>query len=287
MPTQAERQADEQRGQPAQRRIAEGAETVTKASTISAKYSRGPKASASFTTQGARKASPSVAISRRRRSRWPRSPAPARRGRPGHLVAFERGDDRGAFARRVEQDRGGRAAIHAAVIDAGEHDQRAGRVELVGHGQQQRHGQRRADAGQHADGGAQRHADQRIEQVHRLGAVARPCISKSKSFPWLRSPEDQMFSSGPAGRLSMQKPAKTIQTTKAKTMPTGRSSTAVRLPEAPRGQAEQDARSRWKSPRHAKAAAAGQPADDPQDRAGACGGALGKSPRRPARWRSR
>ena len=39
------------------------AETVTKASTISAKYSRGPKASANFTTQGARKASAMVAMS--------------------------------------------------------------------------------------------------------------------------------------------------------------------------------------------------------------------------------
>ena len=39
------------------------AETVTKASTISAKYSRGPKISASFTTCGARKASISVAKS--------------------------------------------------------------------------------------------------------------------------------------------------------------------------------------------------------------------------------
>ena len=39
------------------------ADTVTKARTISAKYSRGPKISASFTTHGARKASSSVAIS--------------------------------------------------------------------------------------------------------------------------------------------------------------------------------------------------------------------------------
>ncbi|MNK30751.1 hypothetical protein D3C87_491710 [compost metagenome] len=53
----------------------------------------------------------------------------------GHLVAFERGDDRGAFARRVEQDRGGRSAIHAAIIDAGEHDERTSGIEPVGDGQ--------------------------------------------------------------------------------------------------------------------------------------------------------
>ena len=34
------------------------------------------------------------------------------------------------LARRVEQDRGGRAAVHGAVVDAGEHDERARRVHL-------------------------------------------------------------------------------------------------------------------------------------------------------------
>ena len=82
-------------------------------------------------------------------------------------------DHRGAFARRVDQDRGGRAAIHAAVVDAGEHDQRARRIELEGDRQQQRDGQRRADAGQHADRGAEQHADQRVEQVDRLESRSR------------------------------------------------------------------------------------------------------------------
>jgi hypothetical protein len=82
----------------------------------------------------------------------------------GHLRAFERGRERSAFAGRIEQDRGGRAAIHAAVIDAGEHDHRAGRIELEGYRQEQRHGQRRADAGQHADGGAEEDADQAEQQ---------------------------------------------------------------------------------------------------------------------------
>src|SRR5690606_4186260 len=39
----------------------------------------------------------------------------------GHLVALERGDDRCRFTGRVEQNGGGGAAIHAAVVDAGEH----------------------------------------------------------------------------------------------------------------------------------------------------------------------
>ena len=101
------------------------AETVMKASTISAKYSAGPNDSANLDHRGAMKRQPQRRDQcRPRRSRWRRWRAPAAPPLAGHLVAFEGGDDRGAFARRVEQDRGGRAAIHAAVVDAGEHDQR-------------------------------------------------------------------------------------------------------------------------------------------------------------------
>ncbi len=102
----------------------------------------------------------------------------------GHLVAFERGRHRGALARRVDQDRGGRAAIHAAVVDAGEHDQRAGRIELEGDRQQQRDGQRRADAGQHADRGAEQHADQREQQVHRLQRDGEAVAAGRRARPW-------------------------------------------------------------------------------------------------------
>ena len=58
-----------------------------------------------------------------------------------HLVAVERGHHRGRLARNVDQDRGGRAAILRAVIDAGEHDQRADRRQAEGDRQQ--HGDRR------------------------------------------------------------------------------------------------------------------------------------------------
>src|SRR5690606_15117829 len=57
------------------------------------------------------------------------------------------------------------AAVHAAVVDAGEHDEARDRVELEGHGQEQRHGQRRSDAGQDADDGAQRDAQEGPQQV--------------------------------------------------------------------------------------------------------------------------
>jgi len=52
-----------------------------------------------------------------------------------------------------------------AVVDAAEHDERRGRVEAEGRRQQQRHGGRRPDSGQHADRGAERHADRRPQQV--------------------------------------------------------------------------------------------------------------------------
>ena len=145
-----------------------------------------------------------------------------------HLVALERGDDRGALARRVEQDRGGRAAIHAAVVDAGEHDQRAGRVELVGDRQEQRDGQRRPDAGQHADRGAERHADQRVEQVHRLERGDQ-AVGEEREGVHVQRPSARMQPlERPGGQRELQAPAKIIQMTKASTMPTGWSATAGR-----------------------------------------------------------
>ena len=61
----------------------------------------------------------------------------------GHLVALERRDDGGAFARGVEQDRGGRAAIHRPVINAGEENEGCSRLDLEGDRQEKRDGERR------------------------------------------------------------------------------------------------------------------------------------------------
>jgi len=57
------------------------------------------------------------------------SAGPARPWR-ANLVAVEAGDDRGGFAGQVDKNRGGRAAVLCAVVDAGEHDQRARRFRL-------------------------------------------------------------------------------------------------------------------------------------------------------------
>ena len=53
-----------------------------------------------------------------------------------HRVAVDAGHHRGRFARNAHQDRGGRAAILRAVIDAGEHDDRLRGVEPERHRQQ-------------------------------------------------------------------------------------------------------------------------------------------------------
>ena len=83
----------------------------------------------------------------------------------GHLVAVEAGHDRRRFARQVDQDRGRRAAVLRAVVDAGQHDQRGGRRQMEGDRQQHGDGRHRADAGQHADQRADHAADERVEQV--------------------------------------------------------------------------------------------------------------------------
>ena len=58
-------------------------------------------------------------------------------------------------------------AIHGAVIEPGEHDEGAGRIELARDRQEKRDGERRADAGQDADERAERHADQRPHEIDR------------------------------------------------------------------------------------------------------------------------
>ena len=84
-----------------------------------------------------------------------------------HFVTLERRDDGGALARRVEQNRRGRAAVHRAVIDAGEKNECRGRLDLEGDRQEQRDGQRRAEAGKDADRSSQRGAHQAPQEIHR------------------------------------------------------------------------------------------------------------------------
>ena len=149
--------------------LPKAAETVMKASIISAKYSAGAERKGEFDD-------------RRRNQRQrhgcdqPGNEGTDRGSRKGgttspgtrHLVALERSDDRCAFTWRIQKNRRGRAAIHAAIIDTGKHDQRSSRIELIGNRQQQGDRKGWSDAGQNADGRAQCYADQCIKQIERL-----------------------------------------------------------------------------------------------------------------------
>ena len=130
-------------------------------STISEKYSAGPNSSASAGQRRAERRDQHGrdAAGEERADRGDRE---RRTGAalPGHLVAVERRHHRRRLAGNVDQDRRGRAAVLRAVVDAGEHDQRADRRQAEGDRQQHRDGGERADARQHADQRADERADQ-------------------------------------------------------------------------------------------------------------------------------
>ena len=71
----------------------------------------------------------------RQRRRWRKSPGPGP-PRPwvGQLVAFHGRGHRGGLARDVDQDGGGRAAVHGPVVDGGHHDDGRRRVQVRGRG---------------------------------------------------------------------------------------------------------------------------------------------------------
>ncbi len=119
----------------------------------------------------------------------------ARPALPRHLVAVDGGHGRGGLARHVDEDRGGRAAILRAVVDAGQHDQRRHRIaELEGDRQEHGDGRRGADARQHADQRAEQHADQAEEQVR---GASRPWRSRGRGCETGPSRDPQSGSQGP------------------------------------------------------------------------------------------
>ena len=103
--------------------------TIARPSDISAKYSGELKASAKL-RERRRDQHQAEHADRAGDERGDRGDAErrARAALARHLVAVDAGDDRGRLAGHVEQDRGGRAAVLGAVVDAGEHDDRARRV---------------------------------------------------------------------------------------------------------------------------------------------------------------
>ena len=134
--------------------------------TISEKYSGAPNLSASSAIGGPKRAMRIVPIVPAMNEPIA-AMASAGPARPllRHLVAVETRDDRGRLARQLHQDRGGGAAVLAAVVDAGQHDERGGRLEVERDRQQHRDRRERPDARQHADHRAREHPDEAVHQV--------------------------------------------------------------------------------------------------------------------------
>ncbi len=96
-----------------------------------------------------------------------------------HLMAVQAGHDRRRFARDVDQDGGGRAAVLRAVENTGQHDQRRGRRQRERERQQDRDGGDRCNAGQHAD----KRADQRAEKAEaEVGRRKRDCEAQWRDW---------------------------------------------------------------------------------------------------------
>ena len=199
---QAERQAEEQAGQAARRRCAEHrgdrGEGQHHQREVFGRAEHQRELDHQRRHEGQQRSSRSC---RRRTSRSRRSPAPARRGPrlaimlPSIAVTIV-ADSPGVLSRIDVVE----PPIHGAVVDAGEHDERAGRVEAGGGRQQQRDGQRRADAGQHADGGAEGHAERSPRTGSSASARRRSPATVLRRCPCQRLRTGRRAGSSPSAR---------------------------------------------------------------------------------------
>ena len=141
---------------------------------ISEKYSGAPNLSATSASGGPTSAISSVPTQPAKNepiaaiaSAGPHAPG-------GPSVAVETGHDRRGFARQVDQDGRGGAAVLRAVIDAGQHDERRNRRQVEGERQQHRDRDQRADARQHADHRADEHAEKQYIRFWSESATEEP-----------------------------------------------------------------------------------------------------------------
>ena len=144
----------------------------------SAVYSGGPNRSANDASVGAMNMS---ATTRQRagderpdrRDRERRTRAPALR----HRIAIDARHDRRRLAGNAHQDRSRRAAVHRAVVNAGEQHDGDDRIQAECGGQQQADSRERSQARQHADQRADHAAGERVARAPT--AAARPKIRAS------------------------------------------------------------------------------------------------------------
>ena len=86
----------------------------------------------------------------------------------GHLMPVQAGDHRGRLTRDIHQDGSGRAAVHGAVIDPGQHDDRGNRGDLEGGGKEQGNGSSRAETGQNTHQRPDKNPEETVDQIDGL-----------------------------------------------------------------------------------------------------------------------
>ncbi len=154
---------------------------VAKASSISAKISGEPKLSATEASSGANSGEQNDrdgAADEGGNGRGHQRQAGAALQRQRSPV--EGGGDRRRGARYPKRDRTDRAAIHRAVIDRGQKDDRRSRRHQEGDRQQDRHAVHRTQARHRADEQTQRDADDDQQQVDRLQRLQQAAERSSR-----------------------------------------------------------------------------------------------------------
>ena len=129
-------------------------------------------------------------------------------GRPGpslagHLIPVQAGHDGGRLAGDVDQDRGGRSAVHGPVVDPGQHDDRRDRAHREGDRQEDRHGARRPDPGQDPDQRPDQDADETVQEIHGLEGGDDPDLQPGKKIHIFPLGQDETQDS--RGELEFQK----------------------------------------------------------------------------------
>src|SRR3546814_3980879 len=128
----------------------------------------------------------------------------------GHRIAIEAADHAGCFAGHPHEDRGGRAAIKRAIVDARQQDDGAGRVEHDGDRQEHADRGGRAEPGNDADGRTQNSAEKGEKELRWLQRDRQAAHQISKRF---RHPT----SNRPAGSGTPSNCRNTIQDSAAST----------------------------------------------------------------------
>ena len=115
------------------------ADTAVNATIVSAKYSAGRSGAPPMRAWARRTSTQSSQAFLRRTIRPPPWSALRPASLASHHVPVDGGGNGSGFAGRIQQDAGGRAAVHRTVIDAAKHDEGADRIQAEGNREQHCH----------------------------------------------------------------------------------------------------------------------------------------------------